>query len=128
MSSVPPPIGIAPGLSGPSGVMLNTTISTERATKTTSNAGGVSTTFATNLTGIPASVQPGQSREAIRIGAERGEQTYDVYTTDGYDIADSDRIVTASGLALNIVGGRDMAGRGRATHYICVRVKGVASA
>lgn len=108
--------------------MLNTTISTERATKTVSGAGGVSTTFAENLTSVPASVQPGQSREAIRIGAERGEQTYDVYLADTPDLVDSDRIVTADGLELNIVGGRDMAGRSRCAHYICVRVKGVASA
>ncbi len=107
--------------------MLNTTISTERATKTTTK-GNTVTTFASNLTAIPASVQPGQSREAIQIGAERGEVTYDVYVVDGYDIVDSDRIVTSDSLKLNIVGGRDMSGRGRVNHYICVRMKGVTSA
>ena len=111
----------------PSLKMLNTKISTKRATKTTTK-GDTATTFATNLTGVAASVQPGQSREAIQIGAERGEQTFDVYVANGSDIIDSDHIVTADGLALNVVGGRDMAGRSRCTHYICVRTKGVASA
>ncbi|MEM6259679.1 MAG: phage head closure protein [Planctomycetota bacterium] len=115
------------GLGGPSPTMLNTTISTERATKTATK-GDVVTTFAENLTGIPASVQPGQSREAVQIGAERGVQTYDVYTAAGQDITDSDRLVTADGLKLNILGSRDMAGRGRATHYICTRTEGVTSA
>lgn len=115
------------GLQGPSGVMLSTTISTERATKTTTK-GDTATTFTANLTAVPASVQPGQSREAIRIGAERGEQTFDVYVEDGYDIRDSDRIVTADGQKLNIIGPRNMSGRDRCVHLICTRTKGVTSA
>ena len=111
----------------PSLKLLDTTISTERATKTTTK-GDTVTTFAANLTGVRASVQPGQSREAIQIGAERGEQTFDVYVLNGLDIVDSDRIVTADSRKLNIVGGRDMAGRARCKHFICTQMKGVASA
>lgn len=114
------------GLSGPSGIMLDTTINTERSTKTVTK-GDVVTTFAVNLTDVPASVQPGLSREAIRIGAERAEETYDIYVTAGVDITVGDTIVHGSN-KYNVLGKRDMAGRGRAEHYIASRMPGVASA
>ncbi|MGB1226180.1 MAG: phage head completion protein, partial [Mycobacterium sp.] len=95
------------GLSGPSPVMLNTTISTERRTSAVAGSGGVSVSYAANLSGVAASVQPGSTSEAIRIGAERGEQTYDVWVASGHDIVNTDRIVHG-GVTMNIVGQQDM--------------------
>lgn len=110
----------------PSAAMLNTTISTERLTSTVADSGGVSKSYATNLTGIPASVQPGTSTEAVRIGAERDTQTYDVYVEFGHEILTTDRIVYGS-LKLDIAGKRDMSGRARVLHFIATETKGVAS-
>ncbi|MGB0970435.1 MAG: phage head closure protein [Mycobacterium sp.] len=115
------------GMTHPSAVMFDTTISTERRTNVTSDSGGTSVSWAANLTGIPASVQPGTSNEAIQLGAERGKTTYDVYIEAGHDITSADRIVSGSD-TLNVLSNRDMAGRGRVLHFVCSKTEGVASA
>ena len=82
MSSPPTPVHL-----------FNTTISTQRATITFDAGGSPISTYATNLTGVRARVQPQTGTDGVLFGTQRDQQPFTVYVAGGLDIIAEDRVI-----------------------------------
>lgn len=114
----------------PSAAIFNTTVTFQRPTETKDAAGSWSKSYAALNSGAsyPAAVQPGSSFEAQQLGAERGEQTWDVWVEHGLSLATDDRVITTSDygtLTLEVIALVDEGGRTRLDHLICTKFGGV---
>lgn len=78
--------------------LLDKTITTQRVTYAADahSAGGVET-WAAQLSGIKARIQPMSSSESVRYGRESGRRMVRIYVKPGQDIRGDDRVVWTDG-------------------------------
>lgn len=72
--------------------LLNTTIDTYREVRTTDSGGSPVSTFAINLSGVKARVQPVSSNEDIRAGRDFSKTMYRCYVPSDTAVLMSDNV------------------------------------